>query len=119
MFMFVACTDDVIITRHPQNASITLAQYPTFQLSCNASNYHPDLPVVWVKDGTYINITSSPPQGLILNLAQAYDALLLTTPGELQGYYHCEVWSLNTKPQRKRVRSNEALVTFIGMCPCV
>jgi hypothetical protein len=105
---------DVSILQQPLSDSIAVANISKYQLTCDASNYHPDLPVIWVKDGIYINITRLPPQGFTLNLSQAYAGLSLSTPGELQGYYHCEVWSLSSTPQRYRVKSDEALLTFVG-----
>ena len=98
------------------SSSMTISrdQLGQFTLTCNASNYNADKPVVWVKDGIYFG-NGVAPNGLRLTIGDVYmtsqlDVYRTSIQGLLQGYYRCEVWGFRTD----RISSPDTLVTFEG-----
>lgn len=95
------------------NFSETIEEEESISLSCEAINYHPDLPVVWVKDGRYFD-NGAPPGGFYLDVTMEKLSDIGAHGGlvhGLQGEYHCEVWDMHGNT---RVKSKSAIVKFEG-----
>ena len=82
-------------------------------LTCEAENYHPHLPVAWVKDGRFYD-NGHAPGGFILNVTlEVLYALGMQEDSihSLQGEYHCEVWD---RKGTFRAKSRPATIRFEG-----
>jgi hypothetical protein len=108
----------------PLSSQLLTSELPGFQLSCLASNVHPQRPVLWVKvknisgaDAVFTYVDNGrPPSGNYLNLdlvSPFFGVRNKSEKAKLQGYYRCEVWEADDIA-RGRIASNTALVTFKG-----
>ena len=79
----------------------------TVEMTCVGEGNHPEMEVVWIKDGTRV-WKAPPPRGFTYIISKASTLGALSS----QGYYHCEMWS--DHPFQKMV-SKSALVKFAGI----
>ena len=110
----ISGTPVVKLNNFSPSTTIRFQQLSDYTLTCSASNFHPKKPVVWVKDGIYID-NGLPPEGLTLYLGtnrtiSQLDMYNTSIRGLLQGYYGCEVWGIGTD----RISSKSTLITFEG-----
>ena len=112
--LYVPGPPKVTLNNYSPTITIRQTSLNSFTLQCLASYAHPLKPIVWVKDGIYVN-NNLPPGGLNLGFtrngsANQLDIYNTSIPGLLQGYYRCEVWGVGTD----RIASNDTLLTFEG-----
>ena len=103
---------------NPERITLKSADVDQLVLQCNvsASGINSDKSVVWVKDGFYI-ANGLPLAGLRLTSLLSNNPFQVDrlTIGELQGYYHCEVWGWSPFG---RYASKSTLLTFEGKRRC-
>ena len=115
----ISGTPVVKLNNFSPSTTIRVQQLSDYTLTCSASIFHPKKPVVWVKDGIYID-NGLPPEGLTLYLGtnrtiSQLDIHNTSIRGLLQGYYSCEVWGIGTD----RIYSNSTLIIFEGLKICI